>query len=79
MTNSVEKCIDLRGTPCPVNFIRCKLILEGLSPRDRLKVNLDRGEPEEMVVSGLKSEGHFVEMINSDTNSVQLLVIAGGK
>jgi len=34
--------LDLRGTPCPVNFIRCKLALEALQPGDQLSVQLDR-------------------------------------
>ena len=48
--------LDLRGTPCPVNFIRCKLALEALQCGEQLNVQLDRGEPEEMVVPGAQGE-----------------------
>ncbi len=69
--------IDLRGTPCPVNFIRCRLAIEDLSPEDNLEVYLDQGEPEEMVVSGLENEGHQVKIIQKASNWVRLLVICG--
>jgi len=47
-----RRSLDLRGTPCPVNFIRCKLTLEQMSSGDCLEVCLDRGEPEAMVLDG---------------------------
>ena len=55
-----ETYLDLRGTPCPVNFVRCSLALEGLS-QGVLTVDLDKGEPEDMVVSGLREKGYIVE------------------
>lgn len=54
--------LDLRGTPCPLNYIRSKLALEKLEPGAWLQVDLDRGEPEQMVTSGLRGEGHRVEL-----------------
>ncbi|SBO44095.1 sulfurtransferase TusA family protein [Cyanobium sp. NIES-981] len=53
-------CLDLRGTPCPLNYIRVKLALETLGPDAWLQVDLDRGEPEDMVVSGLGQAGYSV-------------------
>ena len=32
-----DQQIDLRGTPCPINFIRCRLALEGLKAKERLQ------------------------------------------
>lgn len=54
--------LDLRGTPCPLNFIRTRLALEKLAPHACLLVDLDAGEPEQMVTEGLRSEGHAVVM-----------------
>ena len=54
--------LDLRGTPCPLNYIRSKLALEKLEPGAWLQVDLDAGEPEQMVASGLRGEGHQVEL-----------------
>ena len=70
--------LDLRGTPCPVNFIRCRLVLEGLQPGDLLKVQLDRGEPEEMVIPGLREAGHRVEISDDTSSWIVLRVICGG-
>ena len=47
--------LDLRGTPCPLNFIRTKLALEKLSAGEWLQVDLD-AEPEEMVTSSREAD-----------------------
>ncbi|MGC6482949.1 MAG: sulfurtransferase TusA family protein [Synechococcus sp.] len=70
--------LDLRGTPCPVNFIRCKLALETMMAGQELEVILDRGEPEAMVVPGLQHDGHRVELDDGDQHWVALRVICGG-
>jgi TusA-related sulfurtransferase len=54
--------LDLRGTPCPLNFIRTRLALEKIPLGAELLVDLDRGEPEQMVVEGLRGEGHRVSV-----------------
>lgn len=54
--------LDLRGTPCPLNFIRTRLALEKIPLGAQLVVDLDRGEPEQMVVEGLRGEGHRVSV-----------------
>jgi TusA-related sulfurtransferase len=53
--------LDLRGTPCPVNFIRARLTLEGLVPGQWLELDLDPGEPEQAVHDGLLEAGHRVQ------------------
>ena len=55
--------LDLRGTACPVNFIRARLAMETLPPGAWLQIDLDGGEPEQMVVEGLRSEGHVVQRV----------------
>ena len=45
---TASRSLDLRGTPCPVNFVRCKLTLETMHQGDQLDVDLDRaGAPDE--------------------------------
>jgi TusA-related sulfurtransferase len=56
-----EASLDLCGTPCPLNYIRSKLALEKLESGDWLQVDLDAGEPEQMVIAGLRDAGHRVE------------------
>ena len=70
--------LDLRGTPCPLNFIRTKLALEKLSPGEWLQVDLDAGEPEQMVASGLREAGHRVELEALEPGAVRLLICRCG-
>lgn len=53
--------IDLRGTPCPLNFVRTKLHLQKMAPGSLLEVWLDPGEPIEQVPDSLKMAGYTVE------------------
>ncbi len=55
--------LDLRGTPCPINFVRTKLRLEKMSSGQLLEVLLDAGEPIEQVPDSLTMEGYQVEQI----------------
>ncbi|MEB3270640.1 MAG: sulfurtransferase TusA family protein [Synechococcus sp.] len=58
--------LDLRGTPCPLNYIRTRLALEKLPAGARLEIWLDPGEPERMVSEGLAAEGHAVQRLDPD-------------
>ena len=53
--------LDLRGTPCPINFVRTKLQLTKMAANSLLEVWLDAGEPMEQVPDSLKMEGYLVE------------------
>ncbi len=55
--------LDLRGTPCPINFVRTKLHLERLAPGTLLEVWLDSGEPMEQVPDSLRMEGYTLEQV----------------
>ncbi|MEY3222310.1 MAG: sulfurtransferase TusA family protein [Cuspidothrix sp.] len=55
--------LDLRGTPCPINFVRTKLFLEKMPPGGLLEVWLDPGEPIEQVPDSLTMAGYCVEQI----------------
>ncbi|MGB3691633.1 MAG: sulfurtransferase TusA family protein [Spirulinaceae cyanobacterium] len=58
-----EAQLDLRGTPCPINFVRTKLRLEQMSPGSLLEVWLDPGEPIEQVPDSLVMEGYQLEAV----------------
>ena len=66
--------LDLRGTPCPLNFIRSKLALEKIDPGAWLQVDLDTGEPEQLVAAGLREAGHQVELQSLEPGAVRLLI-----
>lgn len=55
--------LDLRGTPCPINFVRTKLRLEQMAPDSLLEVWLDPGEPIEQVPDSLVLSGYTIEKI----------------
>jgi len=72
--NAPAANLDLRGTPCPLNYIRSKLALEKLEPGAWLQLDLDAGEPEQMVAAGLRGEGHQVELERLSADAVRLRV-----
>jgi TusA-related sulfurtransferase len=74
-----DQCLDLRGTPCPVNFVRTRLALEKLPPGAWLQVDLDAGAPESMVSEGLREEGHEVLGLKpADGAGARLLICRDG-
>ena len=62
-TSTPDAQMDLRGTPCPINFVRTKLKLEQMAPGSLLEVWLDSGEPIEQVPDSLMMEGYQIEQI----------------
>ena len=66
--------IDLRGTPCPINFVKTKLYLEKMIPGEILEVWLDSGEPIEQVHDSLIVEGYKIEEIKDQSDYFVLKV-----
>lgn len=64
-TPSADETLDLRGTPCPINFVRTKLRLEQLPPGTLLEVWIDPGEPVEQVPDSLTMAGYQVEQLKN--------------
>ncbi|MEY2977111.1 MAG: sulfurtransferase TusA family protein [Prochlorotrichaceae cyanobacterium] len=60
---SAVPVLDLRGTPCPINFIRTKLKLAQMPPGALLEVWLDPGEPIEQVPDSLVMEGYKIDAL----------------
>lgn len=60
-TDVPDAQLDLRGTPCPINFVRTKLRLEQMAPGTLLEVWLDPGEPIEQVPDSLAMAGYTIE------------------
>ena len=69
-----NELLDLRGTPCPINFVRTKLRLEQMPPDTILEVWLDSGEPIEQVPNSLKVEGYNLQSIKDCEGYFSLLV-----
>ena len=69
--------LDLKNIPCPLNVVKCKLALEKLSIEDTLIIELDKGEPEEMVFKTLDQLGYRVDILNDETSWIRISVIYG--
>lgn len=62
--------LDLTGVPCPMNWVRTRLALEGLPAGERLRVVLDEGEPLASVPRSAREDGHDVTL---DGNRVTIV------
>jgi TusA-related sulfurtransferase len=60
---SPDAQLDLRGTPCPLNFVRTKLKLQQMQPNALLEVWLDPGEPIDQVPDSLVMAGYRIEAL----------------
>ena len=72
--NVIDHYLDLCGLTCPVNFVKCCLVLENLSSNQILKVDLDIGESETSVIDGLQEKGYKVKTLNKDSKKVTLII-----
>ena len=70
----IDHYLDLCGLACPINFVKCCLVLENLSSNQVLKVDLDIGEAETSVIDGLQEKGYKVKILNKDSKIVTLIV-----
>ncbi len=69
-----DHTLDLRGTICPMNFVKTKLKLEELSPGERLVVILDDGEPMKNVPRSVSEEGHRIVETARFDNQFRLVI-----
>ena len=70
----IDHYLDLCGLSCPVNFVKCCLVLENLSSNQVLKVDLDIGESETRVIDVLQEKGYKVKIVNKDSKKVTLII-----
>ena len=73
------KYLDLKSVPCPLNVVKIKLALEKLSKNGQLIVELDKGEPEEMVLKNLKEMGCLCEEINENEKFIKIKILNENK
>jgi len=69
------KQLDLKSVPCPLNVVKIKLALEKLSKNEQLIVELDKGEPEEMVLKNLKEMGCLIKKIEEHEKFIKIKVL----
>jgi TusA-related sulfurtransferase len=71
---SEKVLLDLRGTPCPINFVRTKLKLAQMSAGEILEVWLDGGEPIEQVPHSLAMEGYTEQEIVEEGSFFKMII-----
>jgi len=69
------KYLDLKSVPCPLNVVKIKLALENLSKNEQLIIELDKGEPEEMVLKNLKEMGCLYEQIKEHEKFLKIKIL----
>ena len=68
------KYLDLKSVPCPLNVVKIKLALEKLSQNEELIVELDKGEPQEMVFNNLKEMGFMFIQIKEHEKFLKIKI-----
>ncbi|MEW5814729.1 MAG: sulfurtransferase TusA family protein [Spirochaetota bacterium] len=66
--------LDLKGTPCPINYVKARLFLEGLKSGNTVEILLDEGEPIANVPRSLEEEGHKILAKEKEGEVYRLLV-----
>ena len=69
------KHLDLKSVPCPLNVVKIKLALEKLPKNEQLIVELDKGEPEEMVLNNLREMGWFFKQIKENEKFIKIKIL----
>ena len=78
MAEKVPDCrLDLRGTPCPLNWVKTKLRLEELEPGGTVEVLVDQGNPARNVPRSAQMEGHTIVHIICDNGAVRICIERG--
>ncbi len=70
--------LDMRGTLCPINWVKTKLALEELTEGETLVVFLDDGEPMRNVPRSAKAEGHRILRVEEQGDGTYRLTIRRG-
>ena len=67
--------LDLKSIPCHLNVVKIKLALEKLPKNEQLIVELDKGEPEEMVLKNLKEMGCLFKQIKENEKFIKIKIL----
>jgi TusA-related sulfurtransferase len=63
--------MDLRGVPCPLNWVRARLLLETLEPGSQLRLQLDPGEPLASIPRSAAEDGHDVAVDGTNVTIIK--------
>jgi TusA-related sulfurtransferase len=74
ITKTPDITLDLRGTPCPLNWVKTKLRLERMQPGTVLEVVVDDGAPVRNLPREVAAEGHRVLQVTPTAEGVRVLI-----
>ena len=70
-------CLDLRGTPCPLNWVKTKLRLEEVDPGCTVEVIVDQGNPARNVPRSAEMDGHKIVHMIAENGGVRICIERG--
>jgi tRNA 2-thiouridine synthesizing protein A len=70
----IDEILDLKGVPCPMNFVKTKLKLEEMETGKVLEVILDDGDPIKNVTASVKEENHKILKVEKINGHWKLIV-----
>ena len=73
------KHLDLKSVPCPLNVVKIKLALEKLSKNEQLIIELDKGEPEEIVLNNLQEMPCLFKKIKENEKFIKIKILHENK
>ncbi|MBI2915192.1 MAG: sulfurtransferase TusA family protein [Firmicutes bacterium] len=68
------RALDLRGTPCPLNYVKTKLLLEELEEGGLLEIVIDDGDPVRNVPKSIKADGHRIVKVERLGDAFKLVI-----
>jgi TusA-related sulfurtransferase len=74
MERMPDRRLDLRGTACPMNWVRLKLELEEMKPGQTVEVWLDDGEAIRNVPRSAKDDGNTVVEVAPADGGFRVLI-----
>ncbi len=74
VSNSSSQLLDLRGIPCPLNFVKTKIQLDKMQKGEVLEVWLDAGEPTTSVSQSIIEEGHKISSAQETEDYFKLII-----
>ncbi|MCM8781191.1 MAG: sulfurtransferase TusA family protein [Candidatus Omnitrophica bacterium] len=73
-SSSKSYLLDLKGTPCPINYVKAKIFLENLKSGDVLEILLDEGDPINNVPKSLEADGQRILKIEKKDGFYSVIV-----
>lgn len=70
----IDYKLDLKGVPCPMNFVKTKLKFEAMAVGEVLELILDDGDPITNVSGSVKEEGQQILKVEKINEHWKLIV-----